>query len=73
MASAVEGAGISSADVFGAAGKLMGKKAHGEEGEQDPLLDQSTVNRRKEDEDVLLPQPDSNAGHRGRRRSVLQS
>lgn len=69
VASAVESAGISSADVFGAVGKLMGKEAHVKDGEQDPLLGQ---NRRKEDEDVLLPQPDSNVNHRVCRRSEPQ-
>ncbi|KAG9071073.1 hypothetical protein KI688_008616 [Linnemannia hyalina] len=72
VVSAVESAGISSADVFGAAGKLMGKEAYVQDGDQDPLLDQSTANRRKEDEDVLLPQPDSNVSHRSHRRTEPQ-
>ncbi|KAG0299199.1 hypothetical protein BGZ97_003826 [Linnemannia gamsii] len=67
--SAVESAGISSADVFAFGGKVNVKKAHVRDGEQDPLLvDQSsTANRRKGDEDVLLPQPDSNISHRSHR------
>ncbi|KAF9150133.1 hypothetical protein BG015_008068 [Linnemannia schmuckeri] len=71
VASAVESVGISFADVDAATGKLMSKEAHVKDGEQDPLLaDQwSSSNKKKQDEDVLLPQPDSNVSQRGRRRS----
>ncbi|KAH7051778.1 hypothetical protein BKA57DRAFT_503530 [Linnemannia elongata] len=72
VASAAESAGISSTDVFGVPGKLMDKEAHVKDGEQDPLLDQSTAKKRKEGEDMLLPQPDSNVSHRVRRRSEPQ-
>lgn len=74
MASVVESAGISSAEVFDAGGKLKVMEAHVKDEVQDPLLaDQSTTaNRRKEDEDMLLPQPDSNISHHAHRRSEPQ-
>ncbi|KAF8943735.1 hypothetical protein BGZ47_005119 [Haplosporangium gracile] len=74
MAFAVESAGISFVDVDAATGKLMSKKTHVKDGEQDPwLADQSSLsNKRKQDEAVLLPHPDSNVSHRGSRRSEPQ-
>ncbi|KAG0283900.1 hypothetical protein BGZ96_011733 [Linnemannia gamsii] len=74
VVSAVESSGISYADVFAAGDMLKVNEAHVKDEEKDPLLtDQSmTANRRVENEDMLLPQPDSNISHRGHRRSEPQ-